>query len=248
MSIDQTLLKLAQQSIAEHIKRAGAEAFLPMPGGQPPMDPAMAGGAPPMDPAMMGGAPPMDPAMAGGAMPPMDPAMMGGAPPMDPAMMGGGGMPPPPMDPAMAGGAPPVDPAMMAAMAAPPAPAPGGAGLDATTISLLIPIIKNAVTEALQGAGDGKGGKKEKKQSAEDRLMAIEQKLGITPQAAPAAGGGASAGGAPAPAAPPADPLASIGSGPAPSQADQAAKTGAYKEKDEILASIERLRKFGKIK
>ena len=50
--------------------------FVPMPGGQPPMDPAAAG----MDPAMAGA--PMDPAMAGA---PMDPSMAGAA--------GGGQMP-----------------------------------------------------------------------------------------------------------------------------------------------------------
>ena len=86
-TIGQTLIKRATEISQE--KRA----FQPMPGGQPPMDPAQQGGAP-MDPAMAGG----DPAMAGGdptAMG-MDPAMMGG----DPAAMG--------MDPAaMIGGMPP---------------------------------------------------------------------------------------------------------------------------------------------
>lgn len=74
-------------------------AFIPMPGGQPP--------APPMDPAM---------AQQGGA--PMDPAMMqqGGAP-MDPAMQQAPADPGQPFDPSMAGpepqmeGTPPVDPA-----------------------------------------------------------------------------------------------------------------------------------------
>lgn len=234
MSIDQTLLKLAQQSVAEALsKKAGAEAFLPMPGGQPPMDPAAAGGGMPMDPAMAGGAPPMDPAMMG-----MDPAMAGGAPPMDPAMAGGM----PPVDPAMAGGAPPVDPTALAAMAgaaAPPAATPPG--LDATTISLLIPIIKNAVTEAIQAAGgaDGKGAKKEKKQSAEDRLAAIEQKIGIQPAAAAPAAAPAPADAAAAPAA---DPLASIGGGAAPPAPDPNKMASA---KDDILASINRLRNFG---
>jgi len=74
-------------------KEAG---FVPMPGGAPPMDPAMMGGMPPMAP------PPMDPAMMGG-MPPMDPNMM---PPMDPGMM-----PPPP--PEGEGG---VDPMLLEAI------------------------------------------------------------------------------------------------------------------------------------
>ena len=73
------------------------EAFVPMPGGQPPMDPAMAQGGMPMDPAMAQGGMPMDPAMAGG-MPP------GGEMMADP--MAGAGMPPP--DAAM--GAPPPNP------------------------------------------------------------------------------------------------------------------------------------------
>ena len=108
MSVDKTLLELVKKSVKEAMeKKANADAFVPMPGGQPPMDPAMGGDPSMMDPAMMGGDP-----MAGG-MPPMDPAMMGGdpmaggMPPMDPAMMGGdpmaGGMPPAPpelpMDP-----------------------------------------------------------------------------------------------------------------------------------------------------
>lgn len=238
-AVDRTLLKLAQDSIAELSKKAGAEAFLPMPGGQPPMDPAAmgGGGAPPMDPAMMGGAggaPPMDPAMmaAGGGAPPMDPAMMGG----DPAAMAGGAAPAPAPAPA-------ADPAAAAG-----APAPGGTGLDANTIALLIPIIKNAVTEAMQAhGGDGKG-KKEKKASPEDRLAAIEAAMGIPPGgagAAPAAGGAAPApagGEGAAPAAPPADPLASVGA--APAAPPEAPKTASAKE--QLLSSIERLRKLAK--
>ena len=67
---------------ADEVLKTLKQAFQPMPGGAPPMDPAMMqqGGAPPMDPAMMqqGGAPPMDPAMMqqGGAPPPADPAQM----------------------------------------------------------------------------------------------------------------------------------------------------------------------------
>jgi len=103
------LMDILKKSASNLTEEPGEEkqAFQPMPGGQPPMDPAMAGGAgaPPMDPAMAGGGMPMDPAMAGGA--PMDPAMAGGMPPVDPAT----GMPIDPMtgapiDPAMMGGAP----------------------------------------------------------------------------------------------------------------------------------------------
>lgn len=83
-SVREVLVKRAQEIIQKN-------AFQPMPGGQPPADPAAQGGAP------------MDPAMAGGAgAPPMDPSMMGGGagmPPMDPSMMG--------MPPGMAMGSPP---------------------------------------------------------------------------------------------------------------------------------------------
>jgi len=102
--IDPNLLKLASWKLERNINK---NAFVP--GGPPPMDPAMGGGGMPpmggMDPAAMG----MDPAMGGGGMPPMggmDPAAMG----MDPAMLGMPPMGPPPADPA-AGGAPPADPA-----------------------------------------------------------------------------------------------------------------------------------------
>ena len=81
MSNTSELMKLAQ-------KLAEKKSFVPMPGGQAPVDPAMM-----QDPAM-GGAPmdpSMDPAMAGA---PMDPAAMAGGAPMDPAM---GGAPQPPM-------------------------------------------------------------------------------------------------------------------------------------------------------
>jgi hypothetical protein len=80
---------LAQQGIAA-LPMGGADvgalpmdAMTGMPGGQPPMDPAMMGGMPPMDPAMM------DPAM-------MDPAMMGGMPPqgIESLPMDQGAMPP----------------------------------------------------------------------------------------------------------------------------------------------------------
>jgi len=111
MSLTQELQKKAQAILLQ--KRG----FQPMPGGQPPVDPAMAGG---------GGAP-MDPAMAGGA--PMDPAMMGGGAPMDPAMMGGGA----PMDPAMAG----MDPAMMGGGMMPPGMDMGMGGPMPATIGQL---------------------------------------------------------------------------------------------------------------
>ncbi len=179
---DPTLFKLAQQAVKEAmLKKADGQAFLPMPGGQPPMDPAAAGGMPPgMDPSMGGAMPPgMDPSMAGGMPPGADPSMM------DPAAAGGA--------PAPEGEAPAEEPADPAAQAA-------AAGLDANTIALLIPIIKNAVTEALQahGGGDKKDGKKDKKESIEDRVAKLE-------------GGGA----APAPAAPPAPAAgASIGGAP----------------------------------
>ena len=81
MSNTSELMKLAQKLVEK-------KSFVPMPGGQPPADPAMM-----QDPAM-GGAPmdpSMDPAMAGA---PMDPAAMAGGAPMDPAM---GGAPQPPM-------------------------------------------------------------------------------------------------------------------------------------------------------
>ncbi len=71
-----------------------------------------------------------DPAAAGGA-PPMDPAMAGGAPPMDPAMAGGA----PPMDPAMAGGAPPMDP-----------------------MAAIMPMIQQAVQQAMASSGGGGSG------------------------------------------------------------------------------------------
>ena len=124
MSVDKTLLELVKKSVKEAMqKKANADAFVPMPGGQPPADPAMggdpmAGGMPPemMDPAMMGGDP-----MAGG-MPPMDPAMM------DPMM---GGMPP-------EGGAPPagdlpMDPVQLVS-------------------TVIAPIVRDAVREALSEA------------------------------------------------------------------------------------------------
>ena len=100
-----TLNKLMYKMASNKMNK---RAFQPMPGGQPPMDPAMMGGQPPMDPAMAGGDPmsiPLsaltvgdfaglmmeiltgaDAAMAGG-QPPMDPAMADGGMPMDPAMM-----------------------------------------------------------------------------------------------------------------------------------------------------------------
>jgi len=81
------------------------------------------------DPAMGG-----DPAAAGGA-PPMDPAAAGGAPPMDPAM-----------DPAMAGGAPPMDPAM--AGGAPPA----------DPMAAIMPMIQQAVQQAMAANGGGGSG------------------------------------------------------------------------------------------
>ncbi len=208
---DPTLFKLAQQAVKEAmLKQADGQAFLPMPGGQPPMDPAAAGGMPPgMDPSMMaaGGMPPgMDPSM-GGAMPPgMDPSMAGGMPPgADPSMM----------DPAAAGGAPaPEGEAAPEEAAADPAAQAAAAGLDANTIALLIPIIKNAVTEAIQahGGGDKKDGKKDKKESIEDRVAKLEGGGAAPAAAAPAPAVGGSIGGAPmdpatlmgAPAAPPA--------------------------------------------
>ena len=54
---------------ADEVLKTLKQAFQPMPGGAPPMDPAMMqqGGAPPMDPAMM---------QQGGAPPPADPAQM----------------------------------------------------------------------------------------------------------------------------------------------------------------------------
>lgn len=141
--MDKNLLDLAKKAFRSNIKQAGAEAFVPMPGGAPPADPAMGG-----DPSM-GGAPPMDPAMMGGMPPgmPMDPAMMGGAPPMDPAMMGGM-----PMDPAMMGGAPPMDPAMMGGM--PPAPPAGGLPMDPVQLvsTVIAPIVRDAVRSALAEA------------------------------------------------------------------------------------------------
>jgi len=94
-------------------------------------DPAM--GAPPMDPSMGGGgAPPMDPYMGGGGAPPMDPSMGGGgAPPMDPYMGGGGA---PPMDPYMGGGGapPPADP-----------------------MAAIMPMIQQAVQQAMSANGGG---------------------------------------------------------------------------------------------
>ena len=73
-----------------------------------------------------------DPAMGG------DPAAGGGAPPMDPAM--GGGAPPmgggaPPMDPAAGGGAPPEDP-----------------------MAAIMPMIQQAVQQAMATQGGGAGG------------------------------------------------------------------------------------------
>lgn len=128
MAIDKTLLDLVKKSVKEAMeKKANADAFVPMPGGQPPMDPAMGGDPAMMDPAMMGGDP-----MAGG-MPPemMDPAMAGGMPPemMDPAMMGE--MPP-------EGGAPPA----------------GELPMDPVQLvsTVIAPIVRDAVREALSEA------------------------------------------------------------------------------------------------
>lgn len=109
MSINPTLLRLAQMKIAE-AQQMQKSAVVPPP--PPAGDPAMMGGAPPMDPAMMGGAPPMDPAMMGAA-PPMDPAMMG-APPS------AGAAPMAPPDPAAGAAMPPAAPAAPGMAAAPP--------------------------------------------------------------------------------------------------------------------------------
>lgn len=110
MSINPTLLRLAQMKVAEALQMQKS-AVVPAP--PPAGDPAMMGGAPPMDPTMMGGAPPMDPAMMGAA-PPMDPAMMGGAPPS------AGAAPMAPPDPAAGAAMPPAAPAAPGMPAAPP--------------------------------------------------------------------------------------------------------------------------------
>lgn len=110
MSINPTLLRLAQMKVAEALQMQKS-AVVPAP--PPAGDPAMMGGAPPMDPAMMGGAPPMDPAMMGAA-PPMDPAMMGGAPPS------AGAAPMVPPDPAAGAAMPPAAPAAPGMPAAAP--------------------------------------------------------------------------------------------------------------------------------
>ena len=130
-----------QQSLRDVLVKRAAQiyqekaAFQPMPGGEPPMDPAMAGG---------GGGAPMDPSMAGGM--PMDPAMAGG----------GGGMP---MDPAMGGGMP-MDPSMMM----PPGMDMGLAGpMPATIGQLSITDFQNMLADTItlvfqQLVGGGEAG------------------------------------------------------------------------------------------
>lgn len=74
-----------------------------------------------------------DPSLGG------DPAAAGGAPPADPSMGGGA----PPMDPSMAGGAPPVDPA-----------AAGGGD----PMAVMMPMIQQAVQQAMASQGGGMQG------------------------------------------------------------------------------------------
>ena len=165
MKLDNELLRMV---------KAG---FVPMPGGAPPMDPAM--GGMPMDPAMAGGAPPM------GGMPPMDPAMAGGAPPMggmpmDPAMAGGM----PPMDPAMAGGMPPMDPAMLES-----ALGGGGGSMITMTPEELTNLIQ-VVLGAKSGTGvspDGAPASEPRKKGGgvEAKLDMLMEALGIGAQPAP---------------------------------------------------------------
>jgi hypothetical protein len=126
--INSILNKIAAESIKQREAELNAmkQAFVPMPGGEAPVDPAAQGM--PVDPAT---GMPMDPAMAGGM--PMDPMAAGGG---DPAMLaavsGQAGMPEmmaaqgAPVDPAMAmaGGAPLPQDMMAAPAEAAPAPAP----------------------------------------------------------------------------------------------------------------------------
>ncbi len=164
--IHQVLLNVAKAGLTK--QSGNKQAFVPMPAGQVPPDPAMMQGAPgaaSMDPAMMQGAPgaaPMDPAamqamMAQGGAP-MDPAMMQGAP-MDPAMMAQGGMP---MDPAM--------------MQPPPGPQMDPAMLDAIRQVVQEEMAKNAPAQAPaeQAPTQPKSGGKA---AMEERLTAIEQGL-----------------------------------------------------------------------
>ena len=102
----------------ESIRKEAFMAAPPMPGGAPPMDPAMMqGGMPPGMPVDPNTGMPMDPAMMQGGMPPGPPVDPNTGMPMDPAMMQGGMPPGPPvdpntgmpMDPAAMGGAPPQE-------------------------------------------------------------------------------------------------------------------------------------------
>jgi len=144
--------------LAEDYKK---QAFVPMPGGEAQMDPAMAqGGGMPMDPSMGG----MDPAMMGaqGGMP-MDPSMGG----MDPAMMaavsGQAGIPE-----MMAAQGAPVDPAM--AMA-------GGAPLPEGMMPGAGAAPEGAMPEDPAISGEAKATKKNEKEVLNERLANMEAML-----------------------------------------------------------------------